>query len=293
VANCAIIFLAKYLFNLIFVIPDMAVKKYIASLLRRLNLGRLADTCRYRWLYCKRYRANRAFARQHPDFAFPPSYYIYETYTLDYRAYFEDGRQTAKEIMALLQQHINLNGVGKTIVDWGCGPGRVVRHLPVAAAGHRIVGCDYNDVYVQWCSNNIKEVTFLKNELLPPLPLPAASADAVYGLSIFTHLSATAHDAWAKELYRVLKPGGVLLLTVQGDTSSHKLLAGELAQYQKGQLIVRGFEKEGHRLFAAFQPPAFMRQLFSNFVVLRHITGGEPEGLDNVQDTWLLQKPVT
>jgi SAM-dependent methyltransferase len=270
------------------------LKKYISSIVRYFSLGRAADACRYGLMYGKKYVANRRFARQHRDFAFPPPYYMYETYTLDYKAYLQDGRQTAEEIMALLRLHISFDGGAKTIVDWGCGPGRIVRHLPlIAGPGHHITGCDYNEVYVRWCSSNIKGVVFLKNELQPPLPLQAATADAVYGLSIFTHLSAASHLAWADELCRVLKPGGILVLTVQGDKSRHKLLPAELEQYEKGQLVVRGFEKEGHRLYSAFQPPVFMRQLFSSFVVLRHIAGGEAEGLDNIQDTWVLQKPAT
>jgi SAM-dependent methyltransferase len=269
------------------------LKKYISSILRYFKLGRLADGCRFAWLYSKSYFANRAVVRQHPGFMFPPAYYIYETYTLNYKAYLNDGRQTAEEIVALLRPYINFEKGSKTVVDWGCGPGRIVRHLPtIVGEQHTITGCDYNNKYIYWCSNNITGVDFLKNELLPPLPLPTAGADAAYGLSIFTHLSAASHQAWAQELYRVLKPGGVLVLTVQGDKSKHKLLPAELRQYDEGALVVRGFEKEGHRMYSAFQPPVFMRSLFCNYLVLQHIAGGEPGGLDNVQDTWVLQKPI-
>jgi SAM-dependent methyltransferase len=271
----------------------MGLKKYISSFFRRLNLGRLADGCRYIYVYCKKYMVNRAFARQHSSFAFPPPYFMYETYTLDFKAYLEDGRQTAMEIMALFTPHINFEAGGKTLLDWGCGPGRVVRHLPqLVAAGNKITACDYNEVYVTWCTKNIREVQFLKNELQPPLALAPASINGIYGLSIFTHLAAGSHTTWAAELLRILKPGGLLIITVQGDKSRFKLLPAELEQYNQGQLVVRGFEKEGHRLYSAFQPPALMRSLFSNYRVLQHITGGEPGGLDNMQDTWVLQKPT-
>jgi SAM-dependent methyltransferase len=270
----------------------MGLKKYITSFFRWLNLGRLADGGRFAFVYCKKYMANSAFARQHSSFVFPPPYFMYETYTLDFKAYLEDGRQTAAEIMTLFAAHVNLEEGSKTLLDWGCGPGRVVRHLPqLAGAGHKIMGCDYNEVYVNWCIKNIREVQFLKNELQPPLPLDTSRIDGVYGLSIFTHLAAESHSAWAKELLRILKPGGVLIITVQGDKSKAKLLPSELEQYNKGLLVVRGFEKEGHRLYSAFQPPVFMRRLFSNYQVLQHIPGGEPGGLDNIQDTWVLQKP--
>jgi SAM-dependent methyltransferase len=271
----------------------LVLRKYIASFLRMLHLNKLADTVRFAWLYAKNYPSNRQYRRQHPQFAFPPPYYIYETYAMDYRAYAEDGRQTAAEIKALLEPHLMFDKAPLTIVDWGCGPGRIVRHWPqLIGEGNRVMGCDYNARYIDWCKKHIAGVTFCQNELLPPLPLTEASADAMYGLSIFTHLSESNHYAWAAELQRILKPGGVLVLTVQGDQSRYKLLPGELAQYNRGELVVRGFNKEGHRLFAAFQPPAFMRQLFKELQVLRHITGGQPGGLDGMQDTWVLQKPA-
>jgi SAM-dependent methyltransferase len=269
------------------------LKKYIASFLRMFHLNKLADTARFAWLYAKNYPANRQYKRQHRQFAFPPPYYIYETYTMDYRAYAEDGRQTAMEIKALLEPYLVFNNNQLTMVDWGCGPGRIVRHWPqLMGKGHTIIGCDYNTHYIDWCKKHITGVTFNQNQLLPPLPLTEACADAVYGLSIFTHLSEASHYAWAAELQRILKPGGVLVLTVQGDQSRFKLMPGELAQYNRGELVVRGFNKEGHRLFAAFQPPAFMRQLFAGLTVQQHITGGQPGGLDGMQDTWVLQKTV-
>jgi SAM-dependent methyltransferase len=271
----------------------MSIKKYISSFFRRLNLGRLADGCRYAFVYGKKYMANRAYARLHSNFAFPPPYFMYETYTLDFKAYLEDGRQTAAEIMALFTPYINFKEGRRALLDWGCGPGRVVRHLPqLAGAGNSIAGCDYNEVYINWCTKNIEGVQFLKNELQPPLPLAADSIDGVYGLSIFAHLAAESHTTWAAELLRILKPGGVLVITVQGDRSKVKLMPSELEQYNKGLLVVRGFEKEGHRLYSAFQPPVFMRSLFSNYLVLQHIPGGERGGLDNMQDTWVLQKPT-
>jgi SAM-dependent methyltransferase len=272
----------------------LVLKKYIASLLRMFHLNKLADTVRFAWHFAKNYRSNSGYKRQHRAFAFPPPYYIYETYAMDYRAYAEDGRQTAAEIKALLEPYLAFDAQPLTIVDWGCGPGRIVRHWPqLIGERHTIIGCDYNTLYIDWCQKHISDVQFSQNGLEPPLPLPEASADAVYGLSIFTHLSESNHYAWAAELRRILKPGGVLVLTVQGDQSRYKLLPAELVLYDKGELVVRGFNKEGHRLYAAFQPPALMVQLFKGLEVLRHIPGGQPEGLDGMQDTWVLQKPAS
>jgi ubiquinone/menaquinone biosynthesis C-methylase UbiE len=41
----------------------------------------------------------------------------------------------------------------------------------------------------------------------------------IYGISVFTHLSAPWELKWLEELHRVLKPGGVILMTVHGQTA--------------------------------------------------------------------------
>ncbi len=50
---------------------------------------------------------------------------------------------------------------------------------------------------------------------------------AITGLSIFTHLSVKAHEEWIKELYRVIKKGGILIITTQGPGYRNILLPHE------------------------------------------------------------------
>jgi 8-oxo-dGTP diphosphatase len=54
---------------------------------------------------------------------------------------------------------------------------------------------------------------FSVNGPLPPLPYAESSFDLVYGVSVFTHLSEEHQRAWLPELRRILKPGGLLLLS--------------------------------------------------------------------------------
>jgi len=52
--------------------------------------------------------------------------------------------------------------------------------------------------------------------LFPPTGFADASFDAIYGISVMTHLTAAARDAWLEELARLLRPGGIALVTFNG-----------------------------------------------------------------------------
>ena len=51
---------------------------------------------------------------------------------------------------------------------------------------------------------------------LPPLPFDDARFDLVLGYSVFTHLNVQYQDAWLGELRRLVRPGGILLLSISG-----------------------------------------------------------------------------
>ena len=268
----------------------MKLKQSLSQFIRKAGIASLADKSRYYLQYLKRFRSNSNFAKAHPDFIFPPPYFIYETYTLNYKDYFEDGKQTGREIIDLLKPYINIDQPIK-LLDWGCGPARVVRHLPqIIKDGSIVYGCDYNQEYVEWGKKNIPQVVFIKNDIEPPVSLPDNLLDVAYGLSIFTHLSEKNHSLWIDDLYRMLKPGAVLLVTTQGEKFKQKLLPVEVAQFEAGELVVRSFEEEGHRMYSAFQPKQFMERLLVKFKILRFIPGGSAESVHHLQDTWLVQK---
>ena len=153
-----------------------------------------------------------------------------------------------------------------------------------------VYGTDYNPRSIRWNTANLPAIRFNLNKLEADLPYASDFFDAIYGISILTHLSENMHTDWYYELYRVLKPGGLLLLTTQGDVFMEKLTPAERDRYLQGQLVVRGKVKEGHRTYSAFHPTAYMQQLFANAEILAHI-GPKPEkGKWLPQDIWIIRK---
>ena len=231
-------------------------RQLVIAALRKTGLFLIADEIRF-WLNATgNYRKNRAFASTHPTATFPPPRISYDAYaTVDYEHYWTSGMQSAEILFSFLKENLDLSGA--KILEWGCGPGRIVCPLErlVRDYGTKVFGCDYNSVSISWCASAIPEVDFKLNELIPPLPFEGDSFDAAYSCSVFTHLSEEMHYAWLKENLRVLKHGGLLFFTTHGDRVKYKLLPSELLQYEAGEIVVRASKKEGKRSFAAFSKP--------------------------------------
>jgi ubiquinone/menaquinone biosynthesis C-methylase UbiE len=255
-----------------------------------MNLLSSAEQANFYFERLKYKKDNDAFKKNYPDFILPPDFFIYETYRLNYKWYYEDGKNTAEEIVMLLSKYYDLSKPKKRILDWGCGPGRVVRHLPVLLPHTEIYGTDYNENYINWCSENLKGISFSVNKIDPPMNFASSFFDALIGLSIFTHLSERNHVSWIKELYRIVKSGGYVLITTQGEAYHSRLTAIEKNFFDSNQLAIRKYLNEGNRLYSSFQPAGFMKDLIAGKFQTIEYVPGKIENNEPVQDSWLLKK---
>lgn len=153
----------------------------------------------------------------------------------------------------------------EAILDFGCGCGRVARNWAGLGAP-AIHGCDYNPDLVGWCADNLPFVEALRNELEPPTPYEAESFDLVYALSVLTHLTEPLQEAWIAEFRRLLKPGGLLIVSVLGDGCRHRLTRSERARYDRGELVVERDRLAGSNLCTAYHPAQYVTDhLLSGF----------------------------
>lgn len=264
-------------------------KGQISNLLRKLGLIYFTDWLRYYLQKIKNCRINKVFKSENPDVRLPPDYLLYESFQINYQKYFTESIDTAKWLTGHFKNHIDINN--KRILDWGCGPGRIIRHLPnVTENACEYFGTDYNKKSIDWCSQNLSNIQFNRNTLEAKLPYNDNYMDIIYGISIFTHLSEQLHYDWYNELYRILKPNGIMLLTTQGDNFRIKLTKPELDKYNNSKLVVRGSTKEGHRTYSAFHPKAFMRNLFVDVEILEHIETHPQNNNWLPQDVWIIKK---
>jgi SAM-dependent methyltransferase len=133
----------------------------------------------------------------------------------DNLAFYEEfGAVSRDEILRLLPPGWSFEG--RRVLDFGCGAGRTLRHFLAEAELGEIYGCDIDAESVEWLSENLcPPLRVFRNDELPPLPFADGTIDAVWAISVFTHLAENA-DAWLAELKRVLAPGGYLLATFNG-----------------------------------------------------------------------------
>lgn len=268
----------------------MNIRSQVSGLLRRAGLLSTAEKARYYWQRWKYKKQNDEFRKENPGFVLPPEFFIYETYRLNYRWYHDEGRTSAEEVIAMLSKHIDLKEHGINILDWGCGPGRVTRHFPSLLPNAEIYGTDYNEKYIEWCNDHLKEITFSLNKIDPPTNYADSFFDVVIGLSIFTHLSERGHVYWMNELYRIVKTGRFLLITTQGKAYYSMLSSAEKAIFDSNALVIRKYHDEGNRLYSSFQPIEFMKKLIKERFEVVEIIPGELNNGEPAQDTWILKK---
>ncbi len=165
----------------------------------------------------------------------------------------------------------------KRVLDMGCGCGRIARHVP-RISDAELFGVDYNPTLSNWCSKNLPG-HFTRNKLTPPLNFPDQHFDAIWLLSVFTHLRIETQNQWLQEFHRVLRPGGIVVITYHDE--KHPGL--ELINFSEEQLIkeethIFRDQAEGSNYIATFQSSDFARKQFGKlFEVCEMIPSCETE----------------
>lgn len=103
------------------------------------------------------------------------------------------------------------------VLDWGCGASRVLQFVAKERPDWKLSGADIDQVNIDWSEQELSSIaSFTRLPLLPPSGYADQTFDLIYGLSVITHLEKATRDAWLKELARIIKPGGHLIVTYMG-----------------------------------------------------------------------------
>ena len=176
-----------------------------------------------------------------------------------------------------------------SILDFGCGCGRMMRQWR-SLTGTGLHGSDYNPYLVGWCRANLPFAEFTVNGVAPPLDYADGQFDFVYALSVFTHFIEALQVPWAREIARVLRPGGIALVSLSG--LRHFQLEGEpdRARFEAGEPVILREERAGTNDVAVFHPEQYVREVLApqaGFEILAYVLNGQP---DMDQDAVLLRR---
>jgi SAM-dependent methyltransferase len=188
----------------------------------------------------------------------PPSHLIVRVAgTPDVAWFLESGRLAATSIRSALERAgSGVETIG-SILDFGCGCGRVIRNW--ARLDARVSGSDLSGAAIEWCRANLPFASFETNGLSPPLAFPDDSFDLAYALSVFTHLPEAIQHEWMDELRRVVRRDGFLLVTTHGERYLDRLDDDERRRFRAGELVVRWGEVPGTNLCTTFHPASWVR----------------------------------
>lgn len=173
----------------------------------------------------------------------------------DWRQFYDTGLDHAAIYAAIAAEAGAPLSEARTILDWGCGCGRIARHLSRHTQA-QVLGRDIDPVTVGWSARHLPG-DYRLSGFSPPLDLADGAVDAAIAQSVFTHLSRPAQAAWLAELARVLRPGGLLLLSFM-DERHHQArrLGAAQAELEREGFAVTTEALEGTNHMATFQTRA-------------------------------------
>ncbi len=135
-------------------------------------------------------------------------------------------------------------GPGVRVLDAGCGRGEVL--LACARAGAEVAGIDYAQAAVEISQDTLQGVAGadIRQGDITKLPWPDASFDRVLSGDVIEHLDHADGERMLAEAYRVLRPGGFLVV----HTAPNLLFLKVAWPIARWPLIAAGYGETVHRL---------------------------------------------
>ncbi|MDO9354746.1 MAG: class I SAM-dependent methyltransferase [Solirubrobacteraceae bacterium] len=177
---------------------------------------------------------------------------------------------------------------GARILDFGCGSGRLLRQLLPQATAGEVHGTDIDAESVAWIQGNLCppcQATVAPSA--PPLEYQDESFDLIVAVSVFSQIA----DGWAEwllELRRILKPGGLLVVSLMGLDRAPIIAGRDLTDAEVG-MSIHGYG----RPWAAGGPMIlhsewWVRAHYGRAFTVRSV---HPRALNDL-DTYVLKRPV-
>jgi trans-aconitate methyltransferase len=267
----------------------MSLGGMIRNTVDTFSLSYFMRMCLFRWNVLRYQLSNNRFKKNNPWFPMPPDSLLFETGSLHYHSYQNSGQEAAAEIVSLCK--VFSNSPIQSILDWGCGVGRVTRHLPTHFPNANIVGADANPDCIQWLQNNIPEIQWIQSNAADRGETLFGKYDLIIALSVLTHLPASEQANWLNILHSLLNPQGLVWLSTHGKTYLHQITHQQKKQLSEQGILTLGADKKGSRQMRTYHSYSGMKQLLGqDWEIVMYYDGQKFPGILGGQDAWLLKK---
>jgi ubiquinone/menaquinone biosynthesis C-methylase UbiE len=121
------------------------------------------------------------------------------------------------------------------LLDVACGTGRTLHQLAVAHPAMRLTGVDLSPAYVRTARrrlDHIAELT-LAVENAEALPWSDAAFDIITSVYLFHELPSNARRNVAREMFRVVRPGGLIVIEDSAQISESAEIATALREFPR------------------------------------------------------------
>lgn len=132
-----------------------------------------------------------------------------------------------RQIIPPITEHLRGRGEGLRLLDVACGTGRTLHQIAQAHPGLRLYGVDLSPAYIREARKRLAALpeVSLAVENGEALPYADATFDVVTSVYLFHELPRNARRNVARELLRVVKPGGLVVI----EDSAQLIESAELA----------------------------------------------------------------
>lgn len=157
----------------------------------------------------------------------------------DVDRYLAIGRSAVRSTLAALltSSRTSVN----SILDFGCGHGRVARHLRSLFPEAQLAVADTIRGWVDFCADRYQAAPIVTERDLRQVRIPG-SYDLIWVGSVFTHIDYARMSGLFKTLIDALNPGGVLVATFRGPATMD---LGRGVSVEKWERIVSAFRRDG------------------------------------------------
>jgi len=128
-------------------------------------------------------------------------------------------KETTAFVRALSYNYTRVTGRSlddATVLDFGCGYGRIAQLLYYFTGEEQIFGVDPRKQSIELCRESGLSTNFMVSDYLPvSLPVGTAKFDLIYAFSVFTHLSRRAMMTSLNTLRQYIADDGLLAMTIR------------------------------------------------------------------------------